>query len=317
MDLSNPLIVAELRALLERLTAMSPTRPARKRDDLIRTFVALVRCGNVTPKYVLEVERYLQRMIPTDITIDRVSSVEVALAISAFDANPRAKAEAASILRRFFAWLVKEGDIHRDPTDTLAVKRIAVRIARRALTQEEQDRLTSPSSPIPLERATLYLVAVSTGLRMGRLWNMRWRDVDWTKGNVRYRTKGGKNKSKPIPAATLTRLRGLFAVRKLEDKVFSSVPSPRTFRRDLERVGIEFETPEGRMDRHALRTTFCTRLGERGVNLQTAQALMDHSDPRVTARIYTRLPSEAERRAVERISTPRMSRSEGPRHATP
>jgi integrase len=299
-------LVRELRAILDRYGDRE-VRRARPRSELFAAFRAIVACGNVTPRYVEEVMRYLDRLIPANVPLEEVTSVDLALAMSDLGGD-RARAEAASVLRRFFAWAAGEGEIERVPQIPEA-KRVDIREPRRAFTEDELARLTGERGPIPFERGTLYLMAARTGLRMGRFATMRWCEIDWEKALVRYRTKGRRNKHKPIPSGVLARLRRLHELRKGEERVFSYLPSPRRFRADLALARIEVETAEGRVDRHALRVTFCTRLAERGVNLQTAQRLMDHNDPRLTARIYTRLPSAAERRAAEKGADPRLSKS--------
>lgn len=62
----------------------------------------------------------------------------------------------------------------------------------------------------------------------------------------------------------------------------------RIFDRDLKAAGIAKRDERGRtLDVHALRTTFATLLSKGGVPLRTAQAAMRHSDPRLTANVYT------------------------------
>jgi hypothetical protein len=59
------------------------------------------------------------------------------------------------------------------------------------------------------------------------------------------------------------------------------------FDRDLKHDGILKRDERGRtLDVHALRTTFGTLLSK-GVPLRTAQAAMRHSDPSLTANVYT------------------------------
>jgi len=59
---------------------------------------------------------------------------------------------------------------------------------------------------------------------------------------------------------------------------------------DLAAAGIPGEDLSGRrVDLHALRHTFATRLEAAGVSLTRAQDLLRHSDPRLTAGIYTHL----------------------------
>src|SRR5262249_8016800 len=62
----------------------------------------------------------------------------------------------------------------------------------------------------------------------------------------------------------------------------------RIFDRDLKAAGIPKRDDRGRtLDVHALRTTFGTLLSKGGVPLRTAQAALRHSDPGLTANVYT------------------------------
>jgi integrase len=62
----------------------------------------------------------------------------------------------------------------------------------------------------------------------------------------------------------------------------------RIFDRDLKLAGIPKRDERGRtLDVHALRTTFGTLLSRGGVPLRTAQAALRHSDPSLTANVYT------------------------------
>ncbi|NOG54553.1 MAG: tyrosine-type recombinase/integrase [Planctomycetes bacterium] len=58
-------------------------------------------------------------------------------------------------------------------------------------------------------------------------------------------------------------------------------------RADLRAAGIPEKPPNGRVDFHALRTTYSTLLATHGVSQRLAQALMRHRDPRLTAVTYT------------------------------
>jgi integrase len=74
------------------------------------------------------------------------------------------------------------------------------------------------------------------------------------------------------------------------NSLVSNVPRGlvRIFDRDLKAAGIAKRDDRGRtLDVHALRTTFGTHLSKGGVSLRTAQAAMRHSDPSLTANVYT------------------------------
>jgi hypothetical protein len=58
--------------------------------------------------------------------------------------------------------------------------------------------------------------------------------------------------------------------------------------RDIAFAGIDKHDARGRsVDVHAFRMTFASHLARAGVPLRTAQALMRHSDPKLTANVYT------------------------------
>jgi integrase len=135
------------------------------------------------------------------------------------------------------------------------------------------------------------------------LGSLRWGDVDLKAASLRVRPTAAKNRKEailPLPASTLALLvprRGL-----PEAPVFGrGVPRTSTLRKDLEAAGIAYKTPAGVLDLHALRVTYATLLGRAGVSLVQAQKLMRHSDPKLTANIYTRLQMDDAREAVAKI----------------
>lgn len=62
----------------------------------------------------------------------------------------------------------------------------------------------------------------------------------------------------------------------------------RMLKLDLKAAGLEYTTEDGRIfDFHALRHQFISNLGKAGVPLTVAQSLARHSDPKLTANVYT------------------------------
>lgn len=80
------------------------------------------------------------------------------------------------------------------------------------------------------------------------------------------------------------------------DRVFKSAPTLRTFKSDLFRAGIADKLEDGRistadkngrtLDRHAMRTTFVTRLGHYGVDYRAQVVPARHSPQGITLRNY-------------------------------
>ena len=234
-----------------------------------------------------------------------------------------------SATRTFFAWLIREGRWSSNPADRIAPASAAEPARRRrALLPEEETRLlqTAPSA-----RALVYLVALRTGLRRGELAKLVWNDLDLDAETIRVRASIAKNRREailPLPHDAAAALSAAFDARRDVDgtaRVFGAVPVIRTFRIDLaaardawikeadddaaerrrrekNRDFLAYEDSDGRfLDFHALRVTFGTALARAGVRLQTAQRLLRHSTPVLTANVYTKLELHDLRGAVERL----------------
>ena len=114
--------------------------------------------------------------------------------------------------------------------------------------------------------------------------------LDGTRPFILARAGTTKNKKEaiiPLHPPLAEELRSLPV--KKADPVFKIGLHPeRTFKRDLHRADIEPLDPLGRkLDFHSLRKTFATRLAQKGISVRLTQELMRHSDPKLTANIYT------------------------------
>ncbi len=81
------------------------------------------------------------------------------------------------------------------------------------------------------------------------------------------------------------------------------------FREVLDRAGIAKVDESGqKLDVHALRVTCATRMARSSVPLVVAQKLLGHSDPKLTAQVYTQLDTEDLRSGVESVPALRLAR---------
>ena len=130
-------------------------------------------------------------------------------------------------------------------------------------------------------------------------------------------TKSRRARSVPLREGLLRRLQELAAVHQ---SIFGQPPERganvflnpqgfvwaqtsrnplRIFNRVIHRAGIpRVDAQGGKIDIHALRHTFASRICRAGVGLVHAQNLLGHSDPRLTAAIYTHLDVEDLRKAL-------------------
>ena len=89
---------------------------------------------------------------------------------------------------------------------------------------------------------------------------------------------------------SLTRELSELARKKKKGEPLLDVPShtARTLYIDLEAAGISKRTEEGKIDFHALRTTFTMLVLEAGANPKEAQELARHSTSNLTLNTYAR-----------------------------
>ena len=163
------------------------------------------------------------------------------------------------------------------------------------------------------EHAMIYKTLVGTGLRRGELAAITVGDVCFDKvkpfislGAAHEKSRRGAciwlNNSLAKDIADHLDLR-LKALRKHADLTGKPIPCrlplntplfdvPKTLSRvldkDMEYAGIQKTDERGRvLDVHAFRMTFCSNMAAVGIPLQTAQVAMRHSDPKLTANVYT------------------------------
>lgn len=169
----------------------------------------------------------------------------------------------------------------------------------------------------------MWLAFLETGARWSELTRVRWADLDEGKRTLVLRAETTKSKKRrviPLRAAMVATLQALKAAHEAilgrdltdADPVFRSPEAAawmkptnnamRLFNRVLKRAGIARLDGEGRkLDIHCLRHTFGSRLARNGVGLVQVQRLMGHSDPKLTAQVYTHLDVEDLRKAVETV----------------
>jgi integrase len=163
------------------------------------------------------------------------------------------------------------------------------------------------------ERRLVYLLAAWTGLRRNEIRQLTWADVniDTVPGRIMLRAKTTKSKRAdaiPVHPQLADELRvWRRADTKPADTVFSTVPNMKCLRADLALANVADKDEAGRfVDFHSLRVSLSTMLAANRVSPRATQAIMRHTDPRLTASVYTDeklLPLAAELVNVPSIPT--------------
>ncbi len=177
--------------------------------------------------------------------------------------------------------------------DRVDIRGKAVRKSR-AFTFEEFSALLRVA---PARRRLVYLFLTYTGARKKEARTLRWCDVTLgPKPCVLFREENTKDDDKravPLKAelaemlgAEMEQLKALAP--SSDGLVFSPFPSDDGLHSDLAKAGIERRDALGRVIHfHAFRKTFQTWGASSGMGQRAAQELLGHSDPSLTANVYT------------------------------
>ncbi len=161
------------------------------------------------------------------------------------------------------------------------------------LTAKVSDDAVAEARRLGDERALAYLLAIWTGLLRSELVQIQWGDIELDTLPHCIRLRAATTKSKRADTVTLhPEIAEALRVTRPEDAtssdtVLTTVPGMRTLKADLKAAGVEFETDAGRADLHAMRKSLATMLAAHGVGQRIAQSHLRHTDPRLTANIYT------------------------------
>lgn len=281
------------------LTGLSDRTVAAYRSDLEGFVEWAGRAGVDAPDAV---DRTLLRRYLAHLTTRRLAKTSIS--------------RKASSLRRYFADLVRRGELPTDPTAGLRAPKGGSRLPR-VLRQDELDALldTPPASIADdpparkcRDEAVLELL-YGSGLRVSELCGTDVADVDLDRGAVTVVGKGSKVRRIPLSGPALERLEQWI---ERDRMMFGEHPSastalfhnhrgkrlgPRDVQRIIDRRAVDPTHP------HALRHSFATHLLDGGADLRAVQELLGHSDL-ATTQHYTHV-SRARLRAVVDRTHPR------------
>jgi integrase len=226
-------------------------------------------------------------------------------------------------LRARFRWCCRRRYLKENPLLELGRFNSEPTYVRRAMTVEEFSRLLSGCAP---HRRLLYEVAACSGLRANELRRLEPADLD--RHNCALRVdrmidKGRVARTQFIPAALMERL-AAFVESGDAGNLYARIyrrqgqrPTARTppeapllyvpyntatmLKRDLDAAGVAFETKEGRLDFHALRTAYVNFLLDVGAAPKELQDLARHQTLEMTMNTYGRTRTARKRSLVEAL----------------
>lgn len=204
---------------------------------------------------------------------------------------------------------------------------VDIRRKRRALSPEEMAQLleSARSSQVVIEcfsgelRARLYLMSFLTGLRRRELGSLTPRsfNLEAEQPIIVVEAACSKHRKKdtlPIHEELLPLLKEWLPSLAPDEFLFPQIgrrKSWRMVRKDLERIGIPYETDDGVADFHAAgRHSYVTGLLLNGVGLVQAKELARHSDVKMTMR-YAHIGLDEQADSLKSLPAPERQLSQG------
>lgn len=277
-----------LEAFEVSLTHSSPNTVAAYTGD-VRGFVQWVAEAGVHEP--ARVDKHLLRRYVAHLTTEKFAKRSVSRKVSS--------------LRRYFAFLRRDGVVPTDPAASLRAPTGESRLPR-VLDHGDLDVLLDGPAPDdePVWRRrrddALLEILYGGGLRVGELCGLDTDSVDLASGSVSVWGKGSKQRRVPLGRPALDAVRAWLAVRAevvspdAGAALFGNERGRRLTPRDVRRI-LDRRSPTPTHP-HALRHTYATHLLDGGADLRSVQELLGHADVATTQR-YTHVSNHRLREA--------------------
>ncbi len=216
--------------------------------------------------------------------------------------SPRSVTRKVVSLRSFFRFLLLDGYLQHDPSETLESPRAWLSLPKHLTASEVEALLAAPDveSRFGQRDRTMLEVLYATGLRVSELVNLRVDQVNLEAGFVRVMGKGSKERLVPLGDSAVCWLRrylkggrSLFKGNSNPHLFLSQQGGPMTrqnFWSIIKRLGRRIGIEE-KLSPHVVRHSFATHLLENGADLRAVQLMLGHSDISTT-QIYTHITRE-------------------------
>ncbi|MDX1443488.1 MAG: site-specific tyrosine recombinase XerD [Gammaproteobacteria bacterium] len=218
-------------------------------------------------------------------------------------ARPRSTARQLSSIRRFYRWLIREGEISSDPSENIEMPKLS-RPLPKSLTESEVERLLSAPDvhdPLGLRDRAMLEVLYATGLRVSELVALSLDQVNLRQGVVRIMGKGNRERLVPLGDEAQRWLERFFQQGRPEilnqrqtSYLFptrrSDCMTRQAFWHIIKRYAEKAQISKA-LSPHTLRHAFATHLLNNGADLRVVQMLLGHSDVSTT-QIYTHVARE-------------------------
>ncbi len=210
---------------------------------------------------------------------------------------------ALSSVRSFHRFLMREGEITRDPSAGVVRPKLPRSLPRPMSVEDVMKLLAAPPKGTPAglrDRAVLETL-YGAGLRISELVGLDVDDVDLEEGSVRVFGKGSREREVPIGryardaiGAYLRRVRPGLATSRSRSALFLNRRGGRLTRQGCSKIlaaHVERAGVDKHVTPHTLRHSFATHLLEGGADVRVVQELLGHASV-ATTQVYTLVTKE-------------------------
>jgi tyrosine recombinase XerC len=213
-----------------------------------------------------------------------------------------------SSIRRFYNYLVRTGNIKKNPTLGISPlkgeKRLPEVIPEKRLNEILDE--WQPSNPFEIRDKAIIELFYSSGLRVSELLELEPSALYLEKGEIRVKGKGGKERIVPVgeraKEAVLIYLKEREKFKPKTQKIFVNKRGYPLTRRGLWLIVRRTFDKLGKglsIHPHVLRHSFATHMLNRGADLRVIQELLGHASI-ATTQIYTHVSYEKLKKIYEK-----------------
>lgn len=205
-----------------------------------------------------------------------------------------------STLNRFFNHLRREGEMDRNPVESLDRPGYADEVVDFLNKNEVDELLEAPDveQPVELRDRAILECLYGTGVRVSELVELTGDNINWQENETRVTGKGSKQRLVPIGDEPLdwmyryrSDVRSEWDPRHRTDQFFVNEKGNALSRQAVWSIVKKYAGRAGINDvsPHTLRHSFATHLLEGGADLRSLQTMLGHSDVGTTAETYLHL----------------------------
>jgi integrase/recombinase XerC len=245
---------------------------------------------------------FLRRKKPAKVRVDAITSDDIRAYLHSLDRQGEKASSLArklACLRSFFRFFLREGQLQKNPTESLKSPRLPKPLPRVLTKDDAAALMTFPSgqSPLSLRDRALLETLYSTGARVSEVVGLNLNDLDEADGIVCLRGKGRKERMVPIGDLALRAIREYRKSLKLSphtthpsSPMFLNHRGGRLTTRSVSSMVSRYSSRlvGGAVSPHTLRHSYATHLLDEGADLRSIQELLGHASLSTTQK-YTHL----------------------------